>query len=203
MDFDPSPASELRLLEAVLRGDRRAERAFVERFVPIIEACVHRFARSRCISAQDLEDMIGEVWLSLWENDKHRLRRYNPSRAVRVSTWIGLLARHRSVDYVRQLRRPVASCVDADVADDAPLPPDALEQRERAELARCALARLGEEEREFLCSLCVDEQDTAAMAEELGIALATVYSRRYKLAAKLAREVRAMEQESAPRVAAA
>jgi len=86
--------SELCLLQRVLRGDRRAERAFIERFVPVVEGCVRRLARSGRASAEDLEDMIGDVWVLLWENDKHRLRCFNPSREVRVSTWIGVLARN-------------------------------------------------------------------------------------------------------------
>ncbi len=188
--------SELRLLQGVLRGDRQSERDFVERFVPVIEACVRRLGRSRRVNAQDLEDMVGEVWLSLWENDKHRLRRFDEGREVRVSTWIGALARNRSIDYLRGLHPPAAAPPEQEAVDDAPLPPDTLEQRERAELAARAMARLSDEEREFLCSLCVDEQETAEIAEELGIALATVYSRRFKIAAKLAREVQRIEHGS-------
>ena len=200
---EPRRRSELRLLAGVLRGDPEAERAFVERFVPVVEGCVRRFGRSKRVSAQDLEDMIGEVWLSLWENDKHRLRRFNPAREVCVSTWIGVLARNCSIDYVRQLRTPGAM-VDEETVDGAPLPPDAIEQRERAAMARRALARLSEEELEFVRSLCIDEQETEAIAEELGIALATVYTRRFKIATKLAREVRRMEQPPLdPHVAAA
>jgi RNA polymerase sigma factor (sigma-70 family) len=200
---EPQARSELRLLAGVLRGDRKAERAFVERFVPVIEGCVRRFGRNKRVSVQDLEDMIGEVWLSLWENDKHRLRRFNPAREVRVSTWIGVLARNCTIDYVRHLHPP-GMVPDEEVVDDAPLPLDALEQRERTVLARRALSRLSEEEREFVRSLCVDEQETEAIAEELGVALATVYSRRFKIAAKLAREVQRMEQaRTDPRVAAA
>ena len=88
--------------------------------------------------------------------------------------------------------------------DDSPLPPEALEQHERAELARCALDRLDEDDREFIRSLCIDERETQAIAEQYGIALATVYSRRFKIAAKLAREVQRMEQARYdPHVAAA
>lgn len=184
-------SAELRLLEGVLRGDADAERAFVERFIPLIRSCVCRLARGR-VSDPDLEDMIGEVWLCLFENDRHRLRRFDASRDVRVSTWLAALARNRSIDYLRALQ-PVAlePGVAEELADQAPTPCEELERREHAELARRAIARLSEEERELLRALCVDEQETAAVARKLGIALPTVYSRRCKIAAKLARQIRA------------
>jgi RNA polymerase sigma factor (sigma-70 family) len=195
--------SERCLLQRVLRGDRRAEQAFVERFVPVVEGCVRRLGRSGRASAEDLEDMIGDVWVLLWENDKHRLRCFNPSREVRVSTWIGVLARNCCIDYLRGLRRRASPDTCADPVDGSPLPPEALEQHERVELARCALDRLDEEDREFIHSLCIDEQETQAIAERYGIALATVYSRRFKIAAKLAREVQRLEETRAARHVAA
>jgi RNA polymerase sigma-70 factor (ECF subfamily) len=191
-------SAELRLLEGVLRGDADAERAFVERFIPLIRSCVCRLARGR-VSDPDLEDMIAEVWLCLFENDRHRLRRFDSSRDVRVSTWLAALARNRSIDYLRALQ-PVAlePGVDEELVDQAPTPSEALEQREHAELARRAMASLSDEERELLRALCVDEQETTAVARRLGIALPTVYSRRCKIAAKLARWIRSATRLGRP-----
>jgi len=178
----------------VLRGDVEAERAFIARFEPVVAGCVRRLARGSRVSEHDIEDMVSDVWLSLWENDKHRLRRFDARRDVRVSTWIGALARNRSIDYLRGLQRP-GNAEEVEQVDPAPLPPDELEWRERVALASRAMDELSEEERVFLRTLCVDELESEEIAEQLGIALATVYSRRFKIAAKLARAVEKLQRD--------
>jgi RNA polymerase sigma-70 factor, ECF subfamily len=194
-------AMELLLLDGVLRGDAESEAAFVERFVPLIRHCLRALSHG-CLSEPDLDDLVGEVWLRLWENDKHRLRCFDPSRGVRVSTWIATLARRCSIDQLRSLRRAPLAGVDEEPPDQRPLAQEALEQRERDQLVRQALAGLTPDEREFLQALCVEELGALTLAARLGVALPTIYSRRFKITAKLARNVRRLTAPSGPRRAA-
>jgi len=183
---------ELELLGAVLDADPEAEAAFVVRYSALIEHCVRRVARSRAswVTRDDLQDIISEVWVSLWERDKLRLRRFDPSRRVKVSTWIGMLARNCAIDWLRAHQdRALAAQVLPDLAGRDPLPTEQVEHRERWELASRALKRLSDEERRFMRAWYVDGRDSRDLARQLGITVATVYTRRFKIVAKLAQVV--------------
>jgi RNA polymerase sigma-70 factor, ECF subfamily len=186
---------ELQLLSAVLDGDHRASRSFFDRYNCTIEMCVRKVLRSRnrLASEDEVRDLVGEIWLSLLEDDKRPLRRFNPEREVRVSTWIGLLARNKAIDRLR-LRQERTVSLDQSEGDepsaDAPLPSDQLEQREEQAIAARALDDLSAHDRAFLEAWYLSEREPEAMAGDFGISLGTVYSRRFKIQAKLTRSIR-------------
>jgi len=187
---------ELRLLLAVLRGEREAEEAFVERYTSIVEFCVRALSRNRGVSEEDIEDIVSEVWLSLWEKEKHRLRRFDPARAVRVSTWVGTLARNKTIDWLRAQHPPALSLSSEgswEPSDSAPPVEEELERRQCLELARLAIEQLSQQDRGFLEVLCSEEHETEDLARRLGIAVTTVYTRRFKIAQKLSRLVESLE----------
>jgi len=191
--------AERKLLIDMLDGDPEAEREFVERFVPLIERCIRRLARSHCswITEEDIRDIVGEVWVNLWDNDKHRLRRFDPSRPIKVSTWVGLLARNRTIDWLRsQTPRTVSLGEEVDVEHESsqPTPQEVVERREREQLAGQAINGLNRDDRRFMRAWYVEGRDGKDLATSLGVAVATVYSRRFKIVAKLARSVEALEQ---------
>jgi RNA polymerase sigma factor (sigma-70 family) len=190
--------AERKLLLAVLDGDPEAEREFVERFVPLIERCVRRLARSHCswITEEDVRDVVGEVWVNLWDNDKHRLRRFDPSRPIKVSTWVGLLARNKTIDWLRSqaLRTVSVDQVDVEHESGQLTPQEVVEQREREQLAGQAINGLNRDDRRFMQAWYVEGRDGKELASRLGVAVATVYSRRFKIVAKLARSVETLEQ---------
>jgi RNA polymerase sigma-70 factor (ECF subfamily) len=191
-DEEATRREELKLLLAVLRGERQAEEAFVERYTAIVEYCVRALSRNRGVSEEDIEDIVSEVWLSLWEKEKHRLRRFDPTRRVRVSTWVGTLARHKTIDWLRA-RQPAALSLSTEESwepsDTAPPPEELLERRQAVELARLAVEQLSQQDRGFLEVLCSEEQGSEELARQLGIAVTTVYTRRFKIAQKLTRLV--------------
>jgi len=187
---------ELQLLSAVLDGDRRASRSFFERYNCTIEMCVRKVlrSRSRLASEDEVRDLVGEIWLSLLEDDKRPLRRFNPAREVRVSTWIGLLARNKAIDRLRGRQERTISLDQSGEGDepsaDAPLPSDQLEQREEQAIAARALDELPAHDRAFLEAWYLSEREPEDMAGDFGISLGTVYSRRFKIQAKLTRSIR-------------
>jgi RNA polymerase sigma-70 factor (ECF subfamily) len=74
-------------------------------------------------------------------------------------------------------------------ASPHPLPTDEVERRQRRELAAQAMQQLSHEERRFMKAWYVDDRPPEELADEFGIAIGTVYSRRFKIQAKLARAV--------------
>lgn len=197
LDRTVDRGEELGLLHSVLAGDGQASARFFQRYKSTVELGVRQVLRraGARTSSDDVEDMIHEIWLALFDHDKRCLRRFEPRRDIKVATWIGLLARHKTIDRLRCAgvhARWVRLGDDGQLPDgpsDAPLPTDQLELREREALAQQAFDRLREDERRFLEAWYLDERDPEQLAAELGVALGTVYTRRFKLQEKLAKNI--------------
>lgn len=186
---------EMNLLSAVLAGDTRAECHFVIRYRKVIEARVRRvFSRyRRDMTEEDIQDMISDVWLSLFEDDMRCLRRFDPSRKIKVSTWISLLTRNKTIDRLRTSNSRTVGLDDVtegfEPSSPSPLPSEELDRRERRKLACQALGRLSRSEQRFIRAWYVDEVRPEKLARQFGIAIGTVYSRRFKIQSKLARAI--------------
>ena len=170
---------ELQLLSAVLDGDSHASRSFFNRYNCTIEMCVRKVLRTgnRPAQDEDVRDLVGEVWLSLLEDNKKPLRRFDPDREIRVSTWIGLLARNKAIDRLRGRHERTVSLEEPGNEEppaEAPLPSE----------------ELGSADRSFLEAWYTDGREPETLAETFGISVGTVYSRRFKIQAKLSRSIR-------------
>jgi RNA polymerase sigma-70 factor (ECF subfamily) len=126
--------------------------------------------------------------LNLLANDRHRLRSFDPSRGMRLSSFLGLIASHTAYDYLRTMRRqPHGPCVD-DVAEWAAQPPEAAENCERREQAT-QVARLvdelSERDREFMTLYFGEGLSAEVVAEKMGISIKTVYTKKHKIRSKL------------------
>jgi RNA polymerase sigma-70 factor (ECF subfamily) len=186
---------EANLLSAVLDGDTGAGCHFVHRYRKVIEARVRRvFSRYRSdMTEEDIQDMISEVWLSLFEDDMRCLRRFDPSRKIKVATWISLLARNKTIDRLRTSNRRTMGLDDVaegfEPPSPSPLPSEELDRQERRKLACQALGQLSQNEQRFIRAWYVDEVRPKKLARRFGIAIGTVYSRRFKIQSKLARAI--------------
>jgi RNA polymerase sigma-70 factor, ECF subfamily len=191
---------ELALLNAVLEGDRVAGHSFVQRYTFTIESCVRSVFHRRRLSVteDDVRDMVSDIWVSLLEDDKKPLRRFDPARDIRVATWISLLARNKIIDRLRTTHECTVSLRDMtgvlEAPATAPLPAEELEERECQALANQALQDLRPKERRFLEAWYVKKSTPEEIARELNISVATVYSRRCKLQQKLSRTIRRMNR---------
>jgi RNA polymerase sigma-70 factor (ECF subfamily) len=191
---------ELDLLSAVLAGDYEANKRFVQRYTPVIEARVRRIlcsARGK-VSEDDIQDMVSEIWVSLLEDDKRPLRRFNPNRQIKVSTWVGLLARNKTIDKLRTTHGRTVSMDDVNAGGElpssAPLPHEEVERLEHSALACQAVSQLNHEDRQFMQAWYVDGIEPEELAVMFGIAIGTVYSRRFKIQAKLTRAVKRLNR---------
>jgi RNA polymerase sigma-70 factor, ECF subfamily len=191
---------ELDLLAAVLSGDSRASKRFVQCYTPVIEARVRRIlfgARGR-VAEDDIQDMVGEIWVSLLDNDMRPLRRFNPNRQIKVSTWVGLLARNKTIDKLRTTHGRTISMEDFNGGHEppspSPLPHELLERHEYRAMASEAVSQLNPEDQHFMKAWYSEEIEPEQLAVMFGIAIGTVYSRRFKIQAKLARTVKRLNR---------
>lgn len=86
-----------------IRGDRSAARSMLRRLTPVIQARVRSTLRRRSSSLSP-DDVVQEVWLSLMQDDKRLLRRYDPSRGSSLEGYVGGIADRVAGDAVRRSR---------------------------------------------------------------------------------------------------
>ena len=192
---------EVQLLGTLLRprseGERQAAwNRFVDRYQRLITSCVLKVLRryGAVFSNDDLDDLVGDVWLQLLRDDMKKLRQYDAERGFRIASFIGLVATNTTIDHLRS-RQAEATPLDQITEDYASLtlvaeaPSEMVEREEQAQLVRSALGRLSPDERKFVVEVFHAERAPEELAKQLGITTNTVYSRKFKIREKLQRIV--------------
>jgi len=196
-------AEETVLLTALLATKKKVQHdrlwaEFVQRYERLIVSCVVKALRryGATFSRDDLDDLVGDVWLVLLREDMKKLRQYDATRGFRIASFLGLVATNATIDHLRA-RQAESTPLDDLIEDFASLraeaPRDVVEAREEAELARAALAQLSGDERAFVVDCFRDERSPEELARSLGVTTNTVYSRKFKIREKLQKIVRTLD----------
>jgi RNA polymerase sigma factor (sigma-70 family) len=199
---------ETALLAALLTASTRPQQdrlwgEFVRRYERLLMSCVVKALRryGATFSRDDLDDLLGDVWLVLLRDDLRKLRQYDAARGFRIASFLGLVATNATIDHLRA-RQAEATPLDEVVEDFASLraeaPRDVVEEQQQAALARAALDQLSGEERDFVIGCFRDERSPEELARALGVSTNTVYSRKFKIREKLQKIVRALDGAPAP-----
>jgi RNA polymerase sigma factor (sigma-70 family) len=95
------------LIRQALAGDAGSVRALVDRLSPVIAKRVTgtlwQRTRKRNV-AQEADDIIQEVFLSLFRFDGKALRSWAPQRGMSLDRFIGMLAQHQTISILRNGR---------------------------------------------------------------------------------------------------
>jgi RNA polymerase sigma-70 factor (ECF subfamily) len=191
------------LLAWVIDGDEAGTRAFLERFRGLIVRTAQVTAERVGVrlGTDELRDVVGEVSLNLIAHDRRRLRLYDASRGSSVSTWIGVIVVSTTRDYLRRARRRPATPTPEEeldrVASPAPSPEAVILDKQRRQLAQQALAQLSPRDREFVELYFGAALTPEGVAEALGVSVATVYSKKAKITARLEALVQAQVEARA------
>lgn len=196
-------ADETALLQALLATKGKLERdrlwaELVRRYERLIVSCVVKALRryGATFSRDDLDDLVGDVWLVLLREDMKKLRQYDATRGFRIASFLGLVATNATIDHLRA-RQAESTPLDEVIEDYASLraeaPRDVVEARQEAEIARAALAQLSGDERAFVVDCFRDERSPEELARALGVTTNTVYSRKFKIREKLQKIVRTLD----------
>lgn len=184
---DASFSSDEALVAALIDGDDNAWRELHARYGTLMRQCIAR-VMPRGASSEDIQEVFAMLSMQLIANDKHRLRMFDPTRGLRLRSWIALLATHCARDYVRSSRRdrerePLSSAED--LPCDFPSPLDLAERRERAAILASALGTLTVRDRELVSLYLGEELAPEQIAQRMQISVKTVYSKAYKIKARL------------------
>jgi RNA polymerase sigma-70 factor (ECF subfamily) len=175
--FDAS--ADLALVRRMRSGDQRALGEFYERWFPVVNCLVSRMVKS----AGDVEDVVEETFWQAWR----QADRFAEGRGS-VQTWLLTIARSRSLDRLRALKRLREESLDDVPADvgvgresavesHASDPLLATEHRERKQLVLAALAELPREQREALELGYFGGLSQSEIADRTGQPLGTVKTR--------------------------
>jgi RNA polymerase sigma-70 factor (ECF subfamily) len=182
-------SADVALRDSLLGSDQVAWQAFLESHGRLVRATIGRVVRRFGISggSEDARDIEATFWVELLANDRAKLRAFSSERGVRFSTWVAMLASHAAYDFLRRRRRePTGDEPDASVlVCDAPDPHALCELRERAHLVENALLTFTRKDRAFLELYLADGLEPSQIAEQLGISVKTVYSKRHKIQYRL------------------
>ncbi len=198
-DGSSNQPADLELLRSVIRRDPGAWQTFFKRHERLILACLRRvYTRYHVpMSQEQLEDLVGMVCLDLVRDDYKKLRKYDPERGYRLSSWIGLIATNIAHDALRRRGPPHSSTDDedsplAELQSTLPDPLEVLNHKERVDLLAEAVKHLTPTDQEFIRLYYQEQRSPEEIAEASGVSVNTVYSRKNKVRGKLVKLVRTL-----------
>ena len=183
----PRAEDDAALVARCRRGEGKAWEVLVRRYQRLVFAIVRRVGLDEHMAA----DVFQTVFARLVT---HLPRIADPQR---LQAWIVTTAKREALLALRRGRRTVSmtrgddddgEAAEWDIADDAPLPEDALADLQQQDLVRRALDRLEERCRELLQMLFRDDDDKLPyeeVARRLGMAVGSIGATRARCLAKL------------------
>lgn len=166
---------ELHLIQKAQEGDHDA----FEGLVRLHQRMVYGLALSLTRSHHDAEELTQTVFLKAWKG----LKTFRGASSL--STWLYRLTRNACTDHYRQNQKRIRdhSLEDPDLAplaDQAPLPQEIVEQRERQQALMDAMEKLSEESRTVLLLREVEGFTYQEIAQNLGLSEGTVKSQLFR-----------------------
>ncbi len=163
---------DVALVGLMAAGDEPALGALYDRWVDAVTALVVRIVRD----AQDAEEVVEAVFWQAWQ----QAGRYAADRGT-PGAWLLAMARSRSLDRLRSLRRRRdEQPADETIFDRQPAAGDPLshlDARERADRVTQSMATLPAEQREVLELAYFEGLSQTEIADRLGQPLGTVKTR--------------------------
>lgn len=179
------------LLRRVLRGEEPAWNEFVRRFRSLIYRCITKVVGryDAVLSSADPDEIYAETLLMLVANDFRKLRLWDARRGTKLSSWIGMISTNTAYDYLRgTARRPILDRIDGvpDMFDpyEKNAEDQIMEAERRVELNEL-LSDYSDKDRTFVALYYAQGLAAEEVAEEMGISVKTVYSKKHKLLTRL------------------
>ncbi len=158
--------SDTRLVARIRAGDQQALSELYDRYSSVVYGVALRILQDTGAA----EDILQDIFLQLWR----RPDAFDSSRGS-LTAWLAVIARHRSIDRLRQ-RKPetdIEECVIAGGAD----PRDETERTLVIEKVRIAMNEMGVEQRTAMEMAFFQGLTHTEIAEKTGQPLGTIKTR--------------------------
>ena len=175
------PTSDQSLIAAIGRGDRSAMTALYGRY----HVRLYRFILRIIGNAATAEDVLSDVFLSVWQNAA------SFRSDSQVSTWLLAIARNRSYCAMRRRSEEQLEDDEAEETEDlADTPEMALERMDRGTMMRRCLSRLSADQREVIDLVYYHDKSVAETAKITGVSVNTVKTRMFYARRRMAKLLR-------------
>jgi len=172
-----SQAEERALLQAIAAGDAKSlERLFTRTQVRVFRY-IMRVVKNQAVA----EELLNEVFLSVWQNAKSYEGRSEPM------TWMLSIAHNKAISALRK-KTEVLGVIDEtarNLVADEDTPDVAVQKQDKSAKIRACIAELSPDHRTILDLVYYQEQSVAEAAEILGIPENTVKTRMFYARKKL------------------
>ena len=170
-------AEERALLKAIASGDAKA----LERLFAHAETRVFRFLMRVVKNQAIAEELLNEVFLTVWQNANRYEGRSEPM------TWMLSIAHNKAISALRKRTEVTGLAEEAgsDLAAEDDAPDVAVQKQDKSAKIRACIAELSPDHRTVLELVYYQEQSVAEAAEVLGIPEATVKTRMFYARKKL------------------
>lgn len=170
-------AEERALLKAIAAGDAKA----LERLFARAQTRVFRFLMRVVKSEAIAEELLNEVFLSVWQNAHRYEGRSEPL------TWMLSIAHNKAMSVLRKKTEVlgIAEETGRDLVAEEDTPDVAAQKHDKSVKIRACIAELSPDHRTILDLVYYQEQSVAEAAEVLGIPEATVKTRMFYARKKL------------------
>ena len=183
---------EAALIPSLLSNDERAWRTFHQVYQPRLQGAISRVTRRfpQLSGTDHVDEIYGTLCLRLLSDDKRRLKSFDPARGTPLGAWLCTLARNSAHDFLRsRQRQPWLGRLGEELTEAEPCSdtPDAFSvclTREQTEQLEELLTTLSERDQEFMRAY-LEGLEPEEIAEQLGISVSTVYSKKHKILARL------------------
>lgn len=173
----PAHAEERALLKAIAAGDAKA----LERLYARAETRVFRFLLRVVKNQAIAEELLNEVFLSVWQNAQRYEGRSEPM------TWMLSIAHNKAISVLRKRTEVLGIAEDAgrDLEAEEDTPDVAAQKQDKSAKIKACIAELSADHRTILDLVYYQDQSVAEVAEVLGIPEATVKTRMFYARKKL------------------
>lgn len=187
---DLAACDERELLERMLARESRAWREFHRRYDRLVHRCIQKVTGrfTGVLSSEDVREIHAMFLFNLTTNDMRRLRRFEFERGNKLGSWLGMLAMNTAWDYLRVVARQprLGSLAEAEhLAAPFEDPYHSLLEKERWGVLNETLSSFSGKDRQFVRLYYVDGVSPEEIAEEMGISIKTVYSKKHKIRRRL------------------
>lgn len=191
---------DLDLVDACARGEPAAQRAMMQRLLPVLRAQLGAMLlRMRgSISAVDLRDLIQDTLVELLRNGGQELRRWDPARGLSLDAFVRLVARRFGFRRLDRLGRDhgLVESTDPDVLDAFATRHGSPQGRDELDGLLTALyAEMGVRDRELFERLFLEQQDPADVAAALDMSADALKKWRSRFYARAAATAARLDSE--------